>query len=111
MVTFVLNDRLIHTEKPQGMVLLDFIRYETNLMGTKIGCREGDCGACNVLEGSLEQGKVKYKSIVSCLTPLGNVQGKHIVTIEGLQKDQMSAVQRAIIDNAGTNAVFVRPVL
>ncbi len=109
MISFILNDRLIRTEKPQGMVLLDFIRYEANLMGTKIGCREGDCGACTVLEGSLEQGKVNYKSIVSCLTPLGNVQGKQIVTIEGLKKDQMSPVQQAIIDNAATQCGFCTP--
>ena len=109
MITFILNNRLIQTEKPEGMVLLDFIRYETNLMGTKVGCREGDCGACTVLEGSLEQGKVNYRSIVSCLTPLGNVQGKHIVTIEGLQKSQMSPVQQAIIDNAGTQCGFCTP--
>lgn len=109
MISFILNDRLICTEKQPGMVLLDFIRYEMNLMGTKIGCREGDCGACTVLEGSLEHGKVNYKSIVSCLTPLGNVQGKHVVTIEGLQKDQMSPVQQAIIDHAATQCGFCTP--
>jgi xanthine dehydrogenase small subunit len=109
MISFILNNRLIRTEEQPGMVLLDFIRYEMNLTGTKVGCREGDCGACTVLEGSLHDGKVNYKSIVSCLTPLGNVQGKHIVTIEGLQKAQMSPVQQAIIDNAGTQCGFCTP--
>ncbi len=91
------------------MVLLDFIRYKTHLMGTKVGCREGDCGACTVLEGHLENGQIRYKSIVSCLTPLGNVQGKHIVTIEGLQKKLMSPVQQAMIDNAATQCGFCTP--
>jgi len=78
-------------------------------MGTKAGCREGDCGACTVLEGHLEKGKMCYKSIVSCLTPLGNVQGKHIVTIEGLQKEKMSPVQQAMIDHSATQCGFCTP--
>lgn len=109
MITFILNNQLIHTENPAGMVLLDFIRYEMNLMGTKVGCREGDCGACTVLEGRLEKDKMSYKSIVSCLTPLGNVQGKHIVTIEGLQKDRMSPVQQAMINHTATQCGFCTP--
>ncbi len=109
MITFILNDQLIHTEEPAGTVLLNLIRYKMHLMGTKAGCREGDCGACTVLEGHLENGTIHYKSIVSCLTPLGNVQGKHIVTVEGLQKDKMSPVQQAIIDNAATQCGFCTP--
>ncbi len=109
MISFILNNQLINTEQPSGMVLLDFIRYEMHLMGTKAGCREGDCGACTVLEGELEGDEVRYKSIVSCLTPLGNVQGKHIVTIEGLQKDQLSPVQQTIVNNAATQCGFCTP--
>ncbi len=109
MITFILNDQLIQTEEPAGTVLLDLIRYKMHLMGTKAGCREGDCGACIVLEGHLENGTTHYKSIVSCLTPLGNVQGKHIVTVEGLQKDKMSPVQQAIINNAATQCGFCTP--
>ena len=109
MISFILNNQLIETEQPSGMVLLDFIRYEMHLMGTKAGCREGDCGACTVLEGVLEGDEVRYKSIVSCLTPLGNVQGKHIVTIEGLQKDQLSPVQQTFVQNAATQCGFCTP--
>jgi len=109
MIAFILNNQLIQTEEPAGTVLLDFIRYKIHLMGTKIGCREGDCGACTVLEGHLENDEIHYKSIVSCLTPLGNVQGKHIVTIEGLQKELMSPVQQAMIDNAATQCGFCTP--
>ncbi len=109
MISFILNNQLIQTDDRPGMVLLDFIRYKRHLMGTKAGCREGDCGACTVLEGYLENDEVRYKSIVSCLTPLGNVQGRHIVTIEGLQKDKMSPVQQAMIDNAATQCGFCTP--
>lgn len=109
MISFILNNQLINTEQTSGMILLDFIRYEMHLMGTKAGCREGDCGACTVLEGVLEGDEVRYKSIVSCLTPLGNVHGKHIVTIEGLQKDQLSPVQQTIVQNAATQCGFCTP--
>jgi len=109
MISFILNNKLISTENPEGMVLLDFIRSEQVLMGTKTGCREGDCGACTVLEGIRVNGTVQYKSILSCLTPLGNVHGKHIVTIEGLEKDDLSPVQKAITDRAATQCGFCTP--
>lgn len=109
MIEFILNDTLIRTDNPPGVSLLDFIRVEMGLTGTKIGCREGDCGACTVMAGELVDGRVKYKSIVSCLTPLGNVQAKHVVSIEGLQAEILSPVQQAIVNNSGTQCGFCTP--
>lgn len=109
MITFILNNSIVRTEIKSGTTLLDFIRYENDLPGTKIGCREGDCGACTVLEGSLVDGKVTYKSIVSCLTPLGNANGKHIVTIEGLNMKSLSPVQSALVEHSGTQCGFCTP--
>ncbi len=109
MITFILNDKLIQTDAHPGTTLLDFIRYGQDLPGTKIGCREGDCGACTVLEGKLKNGKVGYNSIVSCLTPLGNAHGKHIVTIEGINMKELSPVQAAIVNNSGTQCGFCTP--
>lgn len=109
MITFILNDTLIHTDNPAGMTLLDFIRYQQNLKGTKVGCREGDCGACTVLEGRIVNNAVKYNTIVSCLTPLGNVRGKHIVTIEGLNLEKLSPVQHALVEHNGTQCGFCTP--
>ena len=109
MITFILNNKLIQTEAHPGTTLLDFIRYGENLPGTKIGCREGDCGACTVLEGTYSSNKVQYKSIVSCLTPLGNTQGKHIVTIEGVNMKELSPVQNAMVENSGTQCGFCTP--
>ncbi len=109
MITFILNNKLIQTEAHPGTTLLDFVRYGENLPGTKIGCREGDCGACTVLEGTYSNNIVHYKSIVSCLTPLGNAQGKHIVTIEGVNMKELSPVQNAMVDNAGTQCGFCTP--
>ena len=109
MVSFILNDKIINTDNPPGMTLLDFIRNDANLKGTKIGCREGDCGACTVIEGQLTDDKVSYKTIVSCLTPLGNVNGKHIVTIEGINPESPSPVQTTLVEYNGTQCGFCTP--
>lgn len=106
MTNFILNDKLISTNISEGMTLLDFVRYEQNLVGTKIGCREGDCGACTVLIGELNNGVMEYKSITSCITPLGNANGKHVVSIEGLNMTELSPVQQAMVDEAGTQCGF-----
>jgi len=82
LIRFILNDKEVSTSLKPGKVLLDFIRYDKHLMGTKIGCREGDCGACTVLVGETKNGELQYRSMTSCLLPLGNVHNKHIVTIE-----------------------------
>ncbi len=109
MIEFILNNQKVKTDKPAGMSLLDFIRKEYHMFGTKIGCREGDCGACTVLEGSLKDGKVSYRTIVSCLTPLANAYGKHIVTVEGLNMEELSPVQQAMANNAATQCGFCTP--
>ncbi len=109
MIEFILNDRTVRTDVPLGTVLLDVIRYHQNLPGTKIGCREGDCGACTVLVGELKGGHVEYKSMTSCLLALANVHGKHIVTVEGLNMEQLSPVQQAMVDESGTQCGFCTP--
>jgi xanthine dehydrogenase small subunit len=106
MIEFWLNNRHIKTDLPPGMVVLDFVRYEKNLKGTKIGCREGDCGACTVLVGKLENGVVDYQSHTSCLMPIGNAAGKHIVTVEGINMEELNPVQRAIVEEGGTQCGF-----
>jgi xanthine dehydrogenase small subunit len=111
MVSFILNNQLVFSDKPSGSSLLDFVRYEMNLPGTKSGCREGDCGACTVLEGTLQKDMVDYKSIVSCLTPLANAHGRHIVTVEGLSMKHLSPVQEAIVNNSATQCGFCTPGL
>lgn len=106
MTEFILNSKNISSTLPPGMTLLDFIRYEQNLKGTKIGCREGDCGACTVLVGEIKLGKLTYSSVTSCLMPLGNAQGKHIVSVEGVNLSGLNPVQEAIVENGGTQCGF-----
>ncbi|MCX6170401.1 MAG: FAD binding domain-containing protein [Ignavibacteriales bacterium] len=109
MIEFILNNAHIITESLQTTVLLDFIRKEKKLTGTKEGCREGDCGACTVLVGSLIRNNVVYKSVNSCLVPLGDINGKHVVTVEGFNQAELSPVQSAIADEGGTQCGFCTP--
>ncbi len=109
MIEFRLNNKKISTSKPSGSLLLDFIRQEERLMGTKIGCREGDCGACTVLIGELKDGQMKYQQVPSCLTPIGNLSGKQVVTIEGLNMEKLSPVQHHFVEESGTQCGFCTP--
>jgi xanthine dehydrogenase small subunit len=109
MIKFILNDTLISTNLASGTTLLDFIRYERSLTGTKTGCREGDCGACTVLVGELSGDEVRYRSITCCISPLGNAHGKHIVTVEGIADNEMNRVQQAMVNNGGTQCGFCTP--
>jgi xanthine dehydrogenase small subunit len=109
MVTFILNDELVTTAKSSGSSLLDFIRYDRGLTGTKAGCREGDCGACTILVGTAAGKTVSYSSAVSCLMPLANAHGRHIVTIEGINAGHLSFIQQALVDNNAIQCGFCTP--
>jgi xanthine dehydrogenase small subunit len=106
MIRFILNDKLVETVLPPGSTVLDFVRYHKRLTGTKIGCREGDCGACTVLVGDTENNNLVYRSMTSCLMPLGNAEGKHIVTVEGINGKDLTVVQQAMVDCNGTQCGF-----
>jgi xanthine dehydrogenase small subunit len=69
---------------------------------------EGDCGACTILIGALEGDAVKYRTQTSCLMPLANADGKHIVTVEGINKpnNELTEVQNAMVENSGTQCGF-----
>ena len=109
-ISFILNDTLIETEINPATVVLDFIR-NNRLTGTKEGCKEGDCGACTILVGETINDKLVYKAVNSCLLPIGNVSGKHLVTIEGLncEKNVLNPIQQAFVDEGATQCGFCTP--
>ena len=115
MIRFILNETEINTPLSPGMVLLDFIRYHQHLMGTKIGCREGDCGACTVLVGNIVKtqnfASLQYRSMTSCLVPLANAHRKHIVTVEGINfsDGELNPIQKSMADEGATQCGFCTP--
>jgi len=116
LIRFILNEKTVSTDLPPGTVLLDFIRYHQHLMGTKIGCREGDCGACAVLVGEMRNSELQYESMTCCLMPIGNAHGKHIVTIEGINPpadghimNGLNPIQQAMADEGATQCGFCTP--
>ena len=82
--------------------LLDVLREELSLTGTKEGCGEGECGACSVLaDGEL---------VNSCLVPLAQVQGAEITTVEGVADgERLHAVQRAMVECGGAQCGICTP--
>ena len=82
--------------------LLDVLREELSLTGTKEGCGEGECGACSVLVGG--------ELVNSCLVPLAQVEGAEVMTVEGLTDgDRLHAVQRAMIECGGAQCGICTP--
>ena len=106
MIQFILNNQLVTANQSSGSTVLDYVRYFKRLTGTKIGCREGDCGACTILVGDLENGKLVYRSMTCCVMPLGNAAGKHIVSVEGINMKTLSPIQQTMIDTNGTQCGF-----
>jgi aerobic carbon-monoxide dehydrogenase small subunit len=81
--------------------LLDVLRQELRLTGTKEGCGEGECGACSVLiDGQL---------VNSCLVPAAQVEGSKITTIEGIAGDTLHAVQQAFVECGGAQCGICTP--
>lgn len=108
-ITFLLNDQLVTSAIPPGMVALDYLRRERQLTGSKEGCKEGDCGACTVIVGELQGDVVSYRPMTSCLLPMGELHGKHLVSIEGLNMKTLSPVQEAMVDCGGTQCGYCTP--
>ena len=106
---FILNDREVETDAPAGVLVLDFLRDRERLNGTKEGCKEGDCGACAVLIGELDGEAVRYRPVTSCLVPLAEVHGSHVVTIEGCNLAGLNPVQEAVVEFGGTQCGFCTP--
>ncbi len=91
-------DLLVHPNR----TLLDFLRYDLGLTGTKQGCNEGDCGACTVIA----DGKV----VASCLVLAVEMNHAVITTIEGLtQGDALHPIQQAFVDSGAVQCGFCTP--
>ena len=110
MISFILNTKIHTTGLPPGAVALDLLREEAGLTGTKEGCREGDCGACTVLLGTLLQQGIEYRAVNSCILPVGELHGRHLVTIEGVNPQEgLSPLQKVFVEEGASQCGFCTP--
>ncbi|MCS7216225.1 MAG: (2Fe-2S)-binding protein [Candidatus Bipolaricaulota bacterium] len=99
---FRLNGRAVEVGVPPGRRLLDLLREDLGLIGTKEGCGEGECGACTVL--------VDGKPRLACLTLALQVEGKEVLTVEGLaQGGKLHPLQEALVETGGVQCGFCTP--
>ena len=96
---FTLNGREVDVDVSPLARLLDVLREDCGLTGTKEGCGEGECGACTVL--------VNGEVVCSCLVPVAQVEGTEVTTIEGLGNEH--PLQRAFMDEIGAQCGICTP--
>ncbi len=103
-VRFHVNGREVEADAPGGRRLLDVLRADLGLTGTKEGCGEGECGACSVLlDGVL---------VNACLVPLGQVDGREVLTVEGLASgDRLDPLQQVFLEVGATQCGFCAPAM
>src|SRR3546814_19570332 len=87
VIRFLLDDRPRRlTRLEPTMTVLDYLRLEDHLTGTKEGCNEGDCGACTVVVARPEGGRLRYRAVNACIQLLGTLDGCQLITVEHLAK-------------------------
>ena len=90
-LTFTLNGRKRVVEAEPNRRLLDLLREDLHMTGTKEGCGEGECGACTVI--------IDGEAVHSCLVLAFQLEGKDVITIEGLEENgELSAIQRIFVE-------------
>ncbi len=99
------------TDAPPTRTVLQHLREELHCTGTKEGCAEGDCGACTVVIGDLQDGQVGFKTVNSCIQLLPTLDGKALFTVEDLKQsdDALHPVQQAMVECHGSQCGFCTP--
>jgi xanthine dehydrogenase small subunit len=108
---FVHQGRTVEISRFDPMTtVLDWLRLEKRLTGTKEGCGEGDCGACTIALGRVRGGQLVYEPVNACILLLGQIDGAELVTVEDLAAGgQLHPVQQAMIDHHGSQCGFCTP--
>lgn len=101
-ITFEVNGKHYELDAPPMKRLLDVLREDLHLTGTKEGCGEGECGSCSIL--------LNGEVVNACLVPFCQTEHASIVTVEGLAQDEhLSAVQQAFIARGGAQCGICTP--
>lgn len=102
LMRFIVNGVIYTEEIDHRRTLLEMLRENFGLLGTHKGCDEGQCGACTVL--------VEGKAVNSCLVLAASVQGKEIITIEGLAEgEKLHPIQEAFVETGAIQCGFCTP--
>jgi aerobic-type carbon monoxide dehydrogenase small subunit (CoxS/CutS family) len=101
-INFVINGQPTEIEVKPWRTLLEMIREDLHLTGTKEGCGHGECGSCTVIMGG--------KTVNSCLVPALEAEGQEILTIEGLaEQGKLNPIQEAFAEHSGMQCGFCTP--
>jgi len=101
-LTMIVNDHKVAVDVQADELLVDVIRDRLGLIGTKIGCNEGECGACTVIIGG--------EAVLACLIPALRAQGQQITTIEGLSDGEtLHPLQQAFVEHGAVQCGYCIP--
>jgi len=102
LLQMILNGKETTVEIEPDDLLVDVLRDKLGLIGTKIGCGEGECGACTVL--------VDGQAVLSCIYPAMKAQGREVLTIEGLSEDgKLHPLQEAFVEHFASQCGYCTP--
>jgi len=111
-IRFILNEEVVRLDAvTPTLTLLDYLRLQRRLTGTKEGCAEGDCGACTVLVGRIGPNGLVYETVNACIRFMASLDACHVVTIEYLSGPDsgLHPVQQAMVDHHGSQCGFCTP--
>jgi xanthine dehydrogenase small subunit len=112
IIQFIYNNQICSIKNPDpNKTVLDYIRNDLKKNGTKEGCAEGGCGACTVVLGEINNSKLIYRSINSCISFLPSINGKHLILVEDLMsnKNELHPIQEAMVSFHGSQCGFCTP--
>ena len=111
MVKFLLNQSVAVIDQiDPNTTVLDYLRDQLYRTGTKEGCASGDCGACTVVIAQVEDSALIYRSANACITTVGSLHGKQLLTVEDLkQNGELHPVQQSMVDCHASQCGFCTP--
>ena len=100
-IRVTVNDEIYERTVDVAQTLAEFLRDDLGLTGTKIGCNEGECGACTVIYNG--------KPVNSCLVTAAETDGGSVLTIEGMEGEELHPLQQAFLDAGAVQCGFCTP--